>query len=494
MLSYWLNGRMLGTSPAGYHWVNLAIHLLNSGLVFLVLRKLVRNHGAAALGAAIFLVHPLQTESVSYIAGRSESLAALFVLAAYVVFLYRRSEEISWRESTAVVALFGLGVATKENAVALAGVLLLTDLLGGGVRRNRRLYFLMLPVALAAAAAVFRMLSTAGTAGFSAATYRWYEYGFTEARAVFVYLRMALLPVGQSLDHDFAASRTVWQHGAIYYLAALCGLIAAAVWGRRRFPLASLGVLMFLMWLAPTSSIVPIDDALVERRMYLPLMGLILAGCELAGRWRLRAPALWGGATVLLLALSGYCHERNRLWGNPETLVAQAAEKATHNPRPLLNVAEILMRRNRCDLAAPYLIRAQRILPGNYFVMAAWGRTLACLGRTGEALAVLTEAARLRPCSQVYEWLGLVYGQMGMLAEAGGAIQRAVEMDPRSAEAHSALAFWYESRSDWQAAEVEYRKSLELDPQLQTARQALERLQRLKADSHSQDTSPNGSD
>jgi Flp pilus assembly protein TadD len=207
-----------------------------------------------------------------------------------------------------------------------------------------------------------------------------------------------------------------------------------------------------------------------------------------------RAPAVWGGATLLLLVLSGYCYERNRMWGEPEELVAQAAEKATHNPRPLLNAAEILIRRNRCDLAAGYLVRAQRILPGSYFVMTAWGRTLACLGRTNEAVAMLTEAARIRPCSQVYEWLGLVYGQMGMLAEAGGAIQRAVAMDPASAEAHSALAFWYESRNDWQAAESEYRKSLELNPQLDTARSALVRLKRFKAELKLRDVPRDGSD
>src|SRR5262249_34228272 len=159
MLSYGLNQVLFGASPAAYHAVNVLIHALNACLVFLIIRRLLekadwserqRQAGAAA-GALVFLIHPLQTESVSYIAGRSESLASAFLLLAYAVFLYDRRGAISWRRALAVIVLFGLAVKTKENAVSLAGILLLTDLIGPGAvsfegpRRNWRLYALMLP-------------------------------------------------------------------------------------------------------------------------------------------------------------------------------------------------------------------------------------------------------------------------------------------------------------------------------------------------------------
>src|SRR6185369_15722271 len=102
----------------------------------------------------VFLVHPLQTESVSYIAGRSESLASLFLLVSYLVFLYRPGESISWGRAFAVLLIFGLAVKTKENAVSLAGILFLTDLMWpspfslDGPRKNWRLYALMIPGAI----------------------------------------------------------------------------------------------------------------------------------------------------------------------------------------------------------------------------------------------------------------------------------------------------------------------------------------------------------
>ena len=82
-----------------------------------------------------------------------------------------------------------------------------------------------------------------------------------------VLIGLALLPLGQSLDQDYPTSHTITEHGALLYLILLVSLIMLSIVWRRRYPLFCFGLLMFLIWLAPTSSIVPIDDALVERRM-----------------------------------------------------------------------------------------------------------------------------------------------------------------------------------------------------------------------------------
>src|SRR5262252_4722875 len=110
MFTYWLNDRLWGEDPLSYHVLNFLIHVATTGLVFMVLYRLFELAGwtartktvAAILGATVFLIHPLETESVSYAAGRSESIAALFVLLAYTVFLYRAREAISWKEAVAV--------------------------------------------------------------------------------------------------------------------------------------------------------------------------------------------------------------------------------------------------------------------------------------------------------------------------------------------------------------------------------------------------------
>jgi protein O-mannosyl-transferase len=498
IVSYWLNYHFWGANPFSYHFVNLIIHCINTGLVFLVLLRLLKIAGwpqlrarvASMIGALVFAIHPLQTESVSYVAGRSESLAALFLLLAYVVFLYRRNESISWVEALLVLVLFGAGIRTKENAVSLAAILILTDLFWPtpfsirGVKRNWRLYCLMVPGAIIAVAAVFRLLATSQTAGFSVATFKWYQYAFTEARALFTYIRLAVFPVGQSLDHDYAPSHTIMEHGAIFYMILMAAVVVVSVILRRRYPLFCFGLLMFLICLAPTSSIVPLDDALVERRMYLPLVGLILIGCEVGMRLRLSPAA---AATVLCLVgliFGKLCYDRNRLWGEPDKLLELAAANAVHNPRPLLNFTEILIQRNRCDLAPAYLERAELRLPNNYYVNAAWGRTLACLGHFDQALKRLQSAARLNSCSKVYEWMGLVYAQMGLSEEAGGALKKAVGLDPKSETSHGSLALWYEKTNDLENAEREYRIAVSLDRDDSWAWEGWMRVHALKTDHH----------
>jgi protein O-mannosyl-transferase len=475
--SYWLNYRISGNEPFSYHFVNLVIHFVNTALVFLVLLRILQRAGwmgrnaqvASAIGAFFFAIHPLQTESVSYVAGRSESLAALFLLLAYVVFLYRRKDAISWWEAFLVLIFFAAAVKTKENAVALAPILVLTDLFWPeafslrGLRRNWRLYGLMIPGAIFAAIAVFRMLASAGTAGFSVATFKWYQYAFTEARAIFTYIRMAIWPSDLSLDHDFDSSYTILGHGAIFWIILLAALVAISIVLRRRFPLGCFGLLMFLIWLAPTSSVVPLDDALVERRMYLPLMGLILIGCELGLRIKLPTAAWVASFCIAAIMLGVLCYNRNRLWGDPEKLIEIAADNAVHNPRPLLNFAEILIEKNECAATQPYLVRAERRLPNSYYVNVAWGRTLACLGNLPQAVTRFETAAKLKPTSQVYQWLGLAYAEIGQTEAAGGALRRAVDLDPQSGTAHGSLALWFEKNHDLVDAEKEYRTAASLD-------------------------------
>ena len=483
MLTYWFNYQISGDHTFGYHVANVFIHALNTGFVFYILNRLLTLAGWTAkgvrsgslAGAAVFLVHPLATESVSYVAGRSESLAALFVLAAYSLFLHRREHGIRWLDAAAILALFALGAATKENAVALAGVMLLTDWIfpRAGVRK---LYILMAPGAALVAVLVLRALIHGGNAGFNIREFTWYQYAFTQARAIATYLRMALLPFGQSIDHDFPVSHTLLEHGAWIWAAALAAGTAVALWLRRSAPLVCFGWLMFLIWLAPTSSVIPIADPLVERRMYLPLLGLILATCGIGRRVRLSTPAAWSSLAAFLLLLSVLTWQRNVLWGHPEDLLAAAAAQAAHNPRPVANLTEMLIAGNRCGEALPWLERANRALPSNYVVEASWGRALECMGKREEALEHLDRAAALHPGWKLYELIGLLNGEMNRIEAAGKALRKAVEMEPRAGSPHRSLALWYEATHNLAAAAAQYRIAIHLDPNDPKAGRGLARV------------------
>src|SRR5258708_21628726 len=288
MLSFYANFKMHGTEPYYYHWLNVLIHALNSILAYLIVRKMLdwvgekgtRREILAAFAGAVFLTHPVQTESVSYVASRSEVLSIFFFLAAYAVFLYRRTEAINWTWSVAVLVLFGIAASTKEHAVTLPLLLLLTDYWFNpgfrldGVKRNWRLYGLVLAGGAFGVFAVLTVLRYSPSAGFNLRDLHWYEYLFTQFRSICVYLRLFVLPVGQNLDYDVPISRTLFDQGAILFLILLVALAAAAWIYRRKFPLASFGFFGFLLLLAPTSSVVPIRDVLVAHRLHLPFICL----------------------------------------------------------------------------------------------------------------------------------------------------------------------------------------------------------------------------
>src|SRR5207237_786306 len=139
ILSYWLNVQISQQDTLSFHVFNLLIHCATSGLVFLIVLRFLEWSGArsfhepsrrillAAFAALLFLFHPVQTESVAYIAGRSESLSGFFAAAAIAAFLYRRSTAISWAGAAAVVVLFVAAMLSKEQAVVILAFLLLID-------------------------------------------------------------------------------------------------------------------------------------------------------------------------------------------------------------------------------------------------------------------------------------------------------------------------------------------------------------------------------
>ena len=197
----------------------------------------------------------------------------MFCFAAFALFLYRRSPAIAWPESLGVIALFGAAMATKENTVVLPAVLLLTDYFWNpgfrftGIARNWRLYGLMAAGSAIGVVKVIQVLAAAGSAGFRVAGLPWYAYLFTECRVFFTYLRLFVFPAGQTIDYDYPISQTILEHGAIVGLIAILALLGAAIYYRKRYPLACYGFLVFVILLAPTSSIIPIKDPIAERRI-----------------------------------------------------------------------------------------------------------------------------------------------------------------------------------------------------------------------------------
>ncbi len=486
MLSFWIDyHRGDGADPHTFHSTNVFLHFLTSVLASLIALKLLEWAGVerrmrAALSifaGGLFMLHPLQTESVAYVASRSEVLSVLFYYAAFAVFVWRPGESMSFLRALAILVLFGAAAGVKEHTLTLPVLLILTDYFWnrGGIRKNAVLYGLLGVCAVVGGIYVFWILGFADTAGFKMRDVQPLPYFFTQCRVIWTYIRMFFLPFGQNIDPDIPISRGPLDHGAILGLAALIGLVVAAWIWRKRFPLASFGVFMFLLLLAPTSSFIPIHDVLAEHRVYLPFLGLALICCEVLRRINFTQAVGIGAAALAACCVLTY--QRNQVWTSPMALWQDAVSKSPNKYRPRFQLAyQLQYEENRCADAVQSYEIASRLGPVDDTLLIDWGLALDCAGRESEAIEKLRQAAALNNTAHVHTQIAMVYAKQREYPEALAELARAEEID-----AGYDIIFLYrgqieEIEGDRAAAARDYRHALDLNPRNQAARDALERV------------------
>jgi len=496
MFTFWLNFKQSGTdSTFGYHVVNVFLHLFNTVLIFLAVQKILswrtpdgtayeQRHSQilSFFAAGLFLLHPLQTESVSYIASRSETLSVFLVLAAYVAFLYRPTDALSVLRILGILVLFVAAALSKEHTVVLVALFVLTDYYWrfefspATIWRNWKLY---VPIALGAVAAgvgVLVILRNNPTAGFQMRDLAWYQYFFTECRVIWDYVRLFFIPAGQNLDPDIDISRSILAHGAVFALAGLLIVTVLAWIYRRRFPLASYGWFVWLLLLAPTSSFVPIRDPMAERRMYLPFIGLLFITVELLRRWKISRNALVAALGLVLIVEGVLTYERNLLWGNAVDIWKDSVSKSPTKYRPRYQLAFVEYQAGICADAVEQYQQAAAIERPRHDLLLDWALAYDCAGNPQQAIAKLQQAAALEPSAHTYSQIGMEFGKMGKYPEALAALETAQQRDPRFAMTYFYIGNIHALQGNQSQAVADYQHVLALDPNNEPAREALARI------------------
>jgi len=482
-VTYWFNSRISGDDTFSFHILNVLLHLMASGFMFLVVRKLLdwawperaplRQTLLAGLAASVFLLHPVQTEAVAYLAGRSEALSVMLFLAAVAAFLYRPRREITWGRVLLVLVLFAAALGSKQHTIVLPAFLLLTDYWWNpgfslqGIRANWRLYGVLVLGALVGLVEFWDLIQTSPSAGFSLKAFTWYQYFFTQCRALFVYIGQFLLPVHLDVDWDFPISRTIWDRGAIIGLVVLVALVALAWHFRRRFPLATYGFLSYLLLMAPTSSILPIADPVADRRLYLSMLGLLLIVVDVVGRLRVEPKKLVTACGILLLVATWATHVHAAVWANPVTLWQDALQKSPNKRRVRFQLAKAYFDDGECRLAVAEYQRTAELESPNYDLLIDWALAYDCANQPDEAVAKLRQAALLNPTAHVYSQIGMVYAKRARWAEAMDALDMAEKIDPGFDMTYYYKGGVYLSQNQVPEAVANYRRAVQLNPQYQ---------------------------
>jgi Flp pilus assembly protein TadD len=496
MASYWLNFRFFGPDPFAYRCFNVVFHVAAAILLFFIFLKILEHARVrkstgdvlALFGAATFLFHPVQTEAVTYVASRSENLSVLLFFAAFVVFLYRRAPAASWPLAVVVLILYGTALGVKEHTVTLPALLLLTDYYWNpgfsleGLRRNWRLWFLMGAGAAGGFVWVFHHLSAAESAGFNVADFTWQQYFFTQWRAFFVYLRLFLLPLGQTLDYDFPISRSPLDQGALLGLLAILLILGAAIRWRRRYPLASYGLLVCLILLAPTTSVVPIRDPIAERRLYLPMFGLLLVLLDFLRRWNVARRKLVLVLSVVSVGAGIWTYSRNRTWGDATALWEDTVAKSPRKARAHFHLAFAYFSQGRCGEALRHYEKVAELSDPDYRLLVDWGLAYDCAHQPDRALELLHRAARMNPTAHVWTQIAMVRARQGGFGEALRSLETAQKLDPTFPLIYVYRGGVRFSTGQLEAAAADYRRALQFDPNSEQARRNLAMVQALLSD------------
>ena len=351
-LSFALQFAITGSTPWGFHVVNLLIHLLASITIFGITRLLLKTPvlrdtipssqcDLFALGPALlFLAHPVQTESVTYIVQRLASLATLFYLLTLWMYLKARLENT--RHYRLAFLFMTIALLTKEICLTLPLAIGLVDFCFFPISETETVFKKIrrwLPFAILWGAMLIyfyassagKIISNHGAVGMSISPW---DYFLTQFRVLRTYLRLLMFPVNQCIDYDYRLS-TGWgdpDTWAAFSLLFSMFILALVFFKKQR--LLSFGILWFFLTLSIESSFIPLKDVLVEHRLYLPMLGFSLFAASFL--WKcLRSPARFI-AVILAIAIifSGMTYARNEVWKSPFSLWQDTIRKSPHKWRP----------------------------------------------------------------------------------------------------------------------------------------------------------------
>jgi tetratricopeptide (TPR) repeat protein len=517
-LTFALNYHFGGLNVLGYHLVNLCIHIANGFLVYALAtlavkaaslvngeRETVNGKTASAdhhspltdylplFAALLFVVHPVQTQAVTYIVQRLASLATLFYLGAVVCYAKGRDQgsgtsnqkkhlpipgpwsPVPWYLLAIISGL--LALKTKEIAVTLPLAIILYEFVFHGASKRKVTGALLLAVTGLVAAGVFvlktspdfYLLSESFRASSSLSRS---DYLITQFAVIATYLRLLVLPINQNLDYDYPVYHSLFQTKPMLGLLLHLVLIGVAIYawkkageGRRakgernsnavyspftihhsllpaHYSLIAFGIFWFYLTLIVESSFIPIQDVIVEHRLYLPSMGFSLAvaagGAMLLRKVGERRSMII--AAIIILVLAGATWKRNHVWRSPESLWQDTAAKSPDKPRVLMALGNLQLDRGDQETAIALYSRAIQRDPTYFPAHLNMGIVMQQRGMTDSAIQHLQRARDLAPDrAPIYYHLGMAYYDKGMVNNSIPFFSRAVDLAPENSRYRATL-------------------------------------------------------
>ena len=526
--------------PMGYHIVNIFIHLFNGILLYLFVKTTLqfppgspkRDQSAyqglnpsfiAFFTALVWLVHPIQTQSVTYIVQRLNSLAAMFYLISFLCYIkgrlceHQRLHNLQSEKSTKIKAprssrlntsrgskgnmqpagqyhyLWFMGSAVawilalgcKQTAATLPFFILLyewyffQDLSRDWLRRNLK-YFLGIIILFGLIAFIYLGLNPwekiLSLNAFAKKEFIYTERVLTQFRVVIYYLGLLFYPNPSrlNLDYDFPLSHSLIEPvTTILSLGLIIGLVGLAVYLAKKDRLISFCILWFFGNLIIESSIIPLA-IIFEHRTYLPSMLVCLIVVMVASRYIKQRWFVTALLCVVVLLFSIWTYQRNDVWKDAVSFWSDNVRKSENKARPRNNLGNALFRQDKLEDSIIQYREALRINPQYANAHNNLGLALASQGSLQEAINHFSESLRIKPdYAKAHYNLGIALVNHGIIEEAISHLSEAVRINPDYALAHYSLGVVLGRQGSLKEAIGHFAEAIRADPGYAQAHYAL---------------------
>ena len=505
LISYLVDYSIWGLNPKGWHLTNIIMHGAAAALVFLLFLRLRLGREAAFVSAALFAIHPAIADSVASIAGRSDPLCSIFILASLYCYIgARRKRGARMIPGLACsCALFSAALLTKENAIVVPLLITIYELLRPDDAEERKLKLIMPFCAIVAAYMLWRSRIVPTSISFSG--------GFTElclrlmtaAKMAGSYFCIALFPHDLGFETYSSITDSIGDPKAVAWMIAVILAGGAVAWLSMKAPKPGFFALWFFACLSPFGYFVvfhPGSELFTPPHfLYLPLIGLVgIAATGLAGLARKAGPwpkpvlakSAFALAALVIFLFSAQTMQRNTTWRDDFTFFSAMRKHAPQSARIHIGLANTLMKRGQpahalAEYAAAWkLARSQRqeepeylsappdaeasvgrLKISNYYAAAAlagMGDAYRSLGEHDNSIRSYEDALTENAFdSTTHMKLARAYEHTGRFDEAIETLERAMRIDPKLPGAASLLEIVREKKVVYEEADRVYRKALQ---------------------------------
>jgi len=462
-LTYMVDYAIGRLNPVVFHVTSVLWHILAAAGVFALIYILFSDRLLAGITAALFVVHPVHTEAVSYISGRSDPLALFFLTLTFVLYLRQLSRPAAYLW-VGMTLSYTAALASRETALIFPVLLLLYHFVFKKQVRYKEFFSF---VALAGLYVMLRLTLLKDLLSYVPDMPPLSQRlpGFFVALAS--YVRLLVLPFDLHMEYG-SRLFSFFDPRALAGLGIFAVLVIVFVRLRSRRPLVSFSIGWFLIALVPVSNIFPINATMAEHWLYMPSVGFFLAVALAVHRLNAQKGTRFWGAALLLGLSVFYLYltvRQNETWSRPLTFYTRTLRYSPNNPKILNNLGNVYKESGAYEKAVGSFRQAVALRPDYREAYNNLGAAYQKMGRLEDAVASFKKAMEISPGYTVaFNNLSAVYQEMGKSDEVVASYREILDADPENLQALNNLAVTLVNKGAHEEAIALYEKAIVLDP------------------------------